>query len=54
MIAHHQGALTMVEELMKKPGAAQESEIYGFVSNVVADQSAEIERMGAMLREFSR
>lgn len=54
MIAHHQGALTMVEELMKKPGAAQESEIYGFVSDVVADQSAEIERMGAMLREFSR
>ncbi|MGC4084416.1 MAG: DUF305 domain-containing protein [Vicinamibacterales bacterium] len=54
MIAHHQGALAMVEELMKKPGAAQESEIYGFVSDVVADQSAEIERMSAMLREFSK
>lgn len=54
MIAHHQGALTMVEELMKKPGAAQASDIYSFVSDVVADQSAEIERMSAMLREYSK
>lgn len=54
MIAHHQGAITMVDELMKKPGAAQESDIYSFVSDVVADQSAEIERMSAMLREFTK
>ena len=38
MISHHQGALTMVEELMKKPGAAQESAIFGFVSDVVAER----------------
>lgn len=54
MIAHHQGALTMVAELVKQPGAAQESEIFGFVSDVEADQRAEIERMSAMLREFTR
>ncbi|MEQ1911396.1 MAG: DUF305 domain-containing protein, partial [Vicinamibacterales bacterium] len=54
MIAHHQGALTMVDELMKIPGAAQESEIFGFVSDVEADQSAEIARMGAMLQEFMK
>lgn len=54
MISHHQGALTMVEELMKKPGAAQESAIFGFVSDVVADQTAEIERMSGMLREYSK
>ena len=54
MIAHHQGALTMVEALMKQPGAAQESEIFGFISDVEADQSAEIARMSAMLREFSK
>ena len=54
MIAHHQGALTMVEELMKLPGAAQESEVFGFVSDVEADQSAEIARMGAMLQEFTK
>jgi uncharacterized protein (DUF305 family) len=53
MIAHHQGALTMVEALLKQPGAAQESEIFGFVSDVEADQSAEIARMSAMLREFT-
>lgn len=54
MIAHHQGALTMVEELVKLPGAAQESEIFGFVSDVEADQSAEIARMGGMLQEFMK
>ena len=54
MIAHHQGALTMVDELMTIPGAAQESEIFGFVSDVEADQSAEIARMGAMLQEFMK
>jgi uncharacterized protein (DUF305 family) len=54
MIAHHQGALTMVDDLIKQPGAAQESEIFGFISDVEADQSAEIARMGAMLQEISR
>lgn len=54
MIAHHQGALTMVAELVKKPGAAQESEMFGFISDVEADQSAEIARMQAMLQEFSK
>jgi uncharacterized protein (DUF305 family) len=54
MIAHHQGALSMVEELMTHPGAAQESEIFGFVSDVEADQSAEIARMSGMLQEFTK
>jgi uncharacterized protein (DUF305 family) len=54
MIAHHQGALTMVAELMKVPGAAQESEMFGFVSDVEADQQAEIARMAGMLQEFTR
>ena len=54
MIAHHQGALTMVAELMKQPGAAQESEIFGFIADVEADQQAEIDRMGAMLQEYTK
>jgi uncharacterized protein (DUF305 family) len=49
MIKHHGGALTMVEELLGTPGAAQESEIFAFVSDVEADQRMEIDRMGAML-----
>jgi uncharacterized protein (DUF305 family) len=49
MIKHHIGALTMVEELFATAGAAQESEIFAFASDVVADQRMEIDRMGAML-----
>ena len=49
MIRHHAGAITMVQELFKTPGAGQDSEIYAFASDVDADQRMEIERMGAML-----
>ncbi len=52
MIKHHDGALTMVDELFSTPGAGQESEIFAFASDVVADQKAEIDRMGAMLEEL--
>jgi len=49
MIKHHAGALTMVGELFSSPGAGQEPEIFGFASDVDADQRMEIDRMGAML-----
>ena len=42
MIKHHNGALIMVEELFKTPGAGQDSEIYAFASDVDADQRDEI------------
>jgi uncharacterized protein (DUF305 family) len=51
MIKHHAGAITMVNELFASPGAAQESDIYAFASDVDADQRMEIDRMGAMLKE---
>jgi uncharacterized protein (DUF305 family) len=51
MIKHHIGALVMVDELFATAGAAQESEIFAFASDVVADQRMEIDRMGAMLKE---
>jgi uncharacterized protein (DUF305 family) len=54
MIKHHQGALIMVDELLAKPGAAQDSDIFAFTSDITADQSMEIRRMGAMLEEFSK
>jgi uncharacterized protein (DUF305 family) len=50
MIGHHQGALDMVNELLASPGAAQDDVIYKMSSDVYADQSTEIERMGKMLR----
>ena len=49
MIKHHVGAITMVEELFATPGAAQDSTIYAFASDVVADQQMEIDRMSGML-----
>ena len=49
MIKHHEGALTMVEELFATPGAGQESEIFAFAADVNADQRMEIRRMGQML-----
>ncbi|HVE77400.1 MAG TPA: DUF305 domain-containing protein, partial [Gemmatimonadaceae bacterium] len=49
MIRHHEGALTMVADLFATPGAAQESEVFRFASDVDADQRAEIARMRAVL-----
>ena len=34
MIQHHEGALTMVKELMATPGAAQDSSVFQFVADV--------------------
>ncbi|MEC9301794.1 MAG: DUF305 domain-containing protein, partial [Acidobacteriota bacterium] len=48
MIMHHQVAVVMVEELFASPGAAQESQIFNFASDVIADQSMEITRMRRM------
>jgi uncharacterized protein (DUF305 family) len=53
MIKHHQGALTMVENLLSEPGAGQDSDIFAFISDINADQSMEIARMGTMLKELS-
>lgn len=49
MIRHHEGALSMVADLFATRGAAQESQIYGFATDVDADQRAEIARMRALL-----
>lgn len=49
MIQHHQGALTMVQQLFGSPGAAQDDMVFKFASDMNADQTIEIERMTAML-----
>jgi len=51
MIRHHQGALTMVDQLYAA-GGGQESEADAFARHVVADQSIEIARMQALLAEL--
>jgi uncharacterized protein (DUF305 family) len=52
MIRHHEGALTMVRDLLAQPGAAQDSEVYRFASDVDTDQRAEIARMKALLDSY--
>ena len=49
MIKHHEGAITMVQELFATPGAGQEPDLFAFASDVDADQRMEIDRMAAML-----
>jgi uncharacterized protein (DUF305 family) len=49
MISHHQGAITMVEELFGTPGAGQGSAIYHIASEIDATQRAEIARMRRVL-----
>ncbi len=49
MIQHHQGALTMVQQLFGTAGAAQEQTIFKFASDVNVDQTTEVARMQRML-----
>lgn len=49
MIRHHEGALVMVRDLFAAEGAAQATEVYGFATDVDADQRAEIARMRGLL-----
>ncbi len=48
MIQHHEGAITMVNQLFAA-GAGEENPVYKMASNVFADQTTEIERMQRML-----
>ena len=52
MITHHQGALTMVEDLLDTQGSARDPAFYEFVSDVQNDQEAEIDRMFAMVNDL--
>jgi uncharacterized protein (DUF305 family) len=54
MIKHHEGALTMVEELFATDGAGQEVEIFQFASHVDSDQRMEIDRMRRLLNAIQR
>ena len=49
MITHHEGALTMVEELLEQPGAAYDPVLFEFTTDITNSQSAEIDRMNALL-----
>tara|TARA_B110000003_G_C16632696_1_gene527264 strand:- start:288 stop:2501 length:2214 start_codon:yes stop_codon:yes gene_type:complete len=53
MIAHHDGALEMVEELKKFPGSAFDPILNEFISDLVNDQGVEIERMNIIAVSLS-
>jgi uncharacterized protein (DUF305 family) len=54
MIQHHQGAITMVEQLLSAQGAAQDGPVFRFAADVNADQTTEIDRMTRMLDALTR
>jgi uncharacterized protein (DUF305 family) len=54
MIRHHEGAITMVDQLFAANGAGQDEVVFRFGSDVHADQSTEIERMQKMLATISQ
>jgi uncharacterized protein (DUF305 family) len=51
MIQHHTGALQMVNDLFKSPGAAQDPWLFEFTSDVSNTQQAEIDIMRHMLEK---
>lgn len=53
MIRHHEGAVTMVEDLLDQPGSAYDPVLFEFVNDIVNDQTSEIERMDALLSGLS-
>ena len=53
MIQHHQGAITMVDQLLHAQGAAQDGQVFRFANDVFADQTTEIDRMNRMLDSMS-
>ncbi|MEP3052370.1 MAG: DUF305 domain-containing protein [Erythrobacter sp.] len=53
MIAHHEGAVDMVEDLLEQPGSASDPILFNFVGEIDNDQTSEIERMDAILASLS-
>ena len=53
MIAHHEGAVKMVKDLLAKPGSAYDPVLFEFVNDVTNEQENEIRRMAALSRELS-
>ena len=49
MIGHHVGAIKMVDELLSTPGAAQDTYVFRFATDVDVDQRMEISRMQQMI-----
>lgn len=53
MIAHHDGAIEMVDTLKAQPGSRYDQLLSEFVSDLINDQAIEIERMNGLLINLS-
>ncbi|WP_300557075.1 DUF305 domain-containing protein [Maricaulis sp.] len=53
MIAHHDGAVEMVDHLLRQRGSAYDPVLFDFVNDVRGEQRAEIRRMDALLSGLS-
>lgn len=53
MIAHHDGAVEMVDHLLRQRGSAYDPVLFDFVNDVRGEQRAEIRRMDALLSNLS-
>lgn len=53
MINHHQGAITMIDELLEEEGSARDGQFFEFITDLENDQTAEIERMYALAADLS-
>lgn len=53
MIAHHGGAVLMVEELFAVDGAGQDDDVFKLASDIQVDQITEIARMELMLEKYT-
>jgi uncharacterized protein (DUF305 family) len=53
MIQHHEGAITMVADLLHTTGAAQDAQLFEFAGDIQTDQRAEIRRMQALLNRLT-
>ncbi|MEM9312538.1 MAG: DUF305 domain-containing protein, partial [Pseudomonadota bacterium] len=53
MIAHHEGAIDMVDDLLGQPGTAADPVLFQFVGDIENDQQAEIDKMNDLLASLS-
>ena len=53
MIAHHEGAVAMVERLLTEGFGGQEPQVFQLAQHVESDQQVEIARMKRLLAELA-
>lgn len=53
MIAHHQGAVEMVQKLFREEGTASDPVMFRFVADIENEQNGEIKRMDKVLAKLS-